>query len=1177
MFKSLTHIGLALALILPPWPLTHAPIIKPSSNLSSATIPVLDGQRITPTRPLIFSDTLNGLNVTTTITQTQQQLIQEVQMTGSKESVHFRLILIPNESEESFLRSQTPKYLAKQDEFIFSQKIQDNKILTKELINTKTPNTKSGSIYTWRLLTDDPLVMMDLQSTSDGGADIIRVFDEQRIIVAHIKPFIYWTKTHHQKVAAIQLSKDALQNSVIELLIHEDPSAYPLTIDPSIAYGQWLGDGTTITTRVLAIALEPVTGEIYAGGSASGVMANIGTMVGTFNGETNGFVVEIIGGNPPAINWYHDLDGAGNDTVLALAVNGDEIYAGGYANSSDSWDSAGSNVGTMTNSGNPGEGFIVEIADGASPTLSWHMWLGGVGGDAVRALSINGDEIYAAGSSNSSDSWDTAGLELGTLTNTSNEGFVVEIADGAPPTINWRMWVGGEGSDIIYALTINGDEIYAGGSSTSTGSWETLGSTVGTLTNTSAEGFVVEIADGAPPSINWCMWVGGVGIDMVYSLAVNGDEIYAGGYTDSSASWDTAGSTFGTVTNTLTNGEGFVVEIADGGPPTLNWRMFIGGRSAEIINALSVNGDEIYAGGYSNNSASWDTVGSTVGTHTNSATSEGFVVEITDGSPPSLAWRAWIGNNFTNSAVNGLAINGDVIYAGGYTQVGTFNLMETFTVISGADTQGPGWIAQLDDAGPPTYYWLQAFGGIGSSAVRGVAVNGDEIYAGGEAYLQSPGTFFEVGTANSQFYEAYVVEIADGSTPSIVWRMWLGGSGYDFLRTLIVNGDEIYAGGYANSSDSWDTAGSNVGTMTNSGNPGEGFIVEIADGSPPSLTWRMWLGGVGSDVVYSLAVNGDEIYAGGYTDSSDSWETAGSTVGTLTNTLATGEGFVVEIADGSPPSLTWRMWLGGVGSDAVYGLAVNGDEIYAGGFSNSSDSWDTVGSTVGTLTNTSNEGFVVEIADGAPPSINWLMWVGGLAQDQVRVLSINGDEIYAGGTTTSLSSWDTAGSTVGTYGSTGQEGYILEIADGGPPNLDWLMWIGGDGADYVFTLAVNGDEIYGGGEFNSSDSWDTAGSELGTFTNSGTFSAYIVEIADGAPPSLTWRMWISSAGSDAVLNLTVNGDEVYAGGVISSSSQGLEGVYQGTRYDSSSAAFIVEIADDATAASVNALFFGTGF
>ncbi|OGW82476.1 MAG: hypothetical protein A3C47_03845 [Omnitrophica bacterium RIFCSPHIGHO2_02_FULL_51_18] len=460
------------------------------------------------------------------------------------------------------------------------------------------------------------------------------------------------------------------------------------------------------------------------------------------------------------------------------------------------------------------------------------------------------------------------------------------------PTLQWGQWLGGSGNDGVYALAVNGDEIYAGGWSGNASNWDSLASFKGTHSS-GTEGFVVEIADGATPTINWGQWLGGSGNDGVYALAVNGDEIYAGGSSTSDNSWD--GPAFQEPFNGIN--EGFVVEIADGAVPTIGWGLWLGGAGQDSVQALAVNGDEIYAGGDSEGSDTWGGETYFRGDYGGSGGMEGFVVEIADGATPAIAWAQWLGGSGGDDSIDALAVNGDEIYAGGYS------------------SQSTNW----DN--------FTSYGGD---------------YSGGR--------------------EGFVAEIVEGSPwPVLNWRQWLGGTGSDSVRALAVNGDEIYAGGYSDNSAGWETpVNPSQGNFSGSW---EGFVVEIADGAAPILNWRQWLGGTGGDAIYDLAVNGDEIYAGGYSGSTTSWESVPFQSGS--NHSGGAEGFVVKIADGTTPTLNGGHWLGGVGNDYVRSLAVDGSEIYAGGYSPNTTDWETpVTAFQGTYSG-GDEGFVVELSEGA--------------------------------------------------------------------------------------------------------------------------------------------------------------------------------------------------------------------
>lgn len=140
---------------------------------------------------------------------------------------------------------------------------------------------------------------------------------------------------------------------------------------------------------------------------------------------------------------------------------------------------------------------------------------------------------------------------------------------------------------------MNGDEIYAGGDSDTTTSWEC--NWRGTHSG-GYEGYVLELKDGASPSCTWAQWLGGTGNDEVYTIAVNDTEVYAGGYTASGTSWEGSGSWNGTYSG---NVEGFFIEILDDDSPPLWFDNSTNGSDAGTWIEHSVRwSDDINLSGY---------------------------------------------------------------------------------------------------------------------------------------------------------------------------------------------------------------------------------------------------------------------------------------------------------------------------------------------------------------------------------------------------------------------------------------------------------------------------------------------------------------------------------------------------------------------------------------------------
>jgi len=387
-----------------------------------------------------------------------------------------------------------------------------------------------------------------------------------------------------------------------------------------------------------------------------------------------------------------------------------------------------------------------------------------------------------------------------------------------------------------------------------------------------------------------------------------------------------------------------------------------------------------------------------------------------------------------------------------------------------------------------------------------IAINGSSIYAGGISFQSTgwnnQGSFSFAGEFNDgASEEAWVVKITDGgNSPTLNWGQWLGGNDIDDVNALAISGSNIYAGGYTVQSTGWNNQGSfTFAGQYNVGATNQGWVVKITDGgSSPSLSWGQWLGGNKQDRTATLAVNGSNIYAGGYSTRSTGWNNQGSgTFAGIYNAGAADEGWVVKITDGgSSPTLSWGQWLGGNNSDEPLALAVNGSSIYAGGFSAQSTGWNNQGS--GTFAGIYNagaadEGWVVKITDGgSSPTLSWGQWLGGNNSDEPLALAVNGSSIYAAGTSLQTTGWNNQGSATfaGQFNAgANPETWVVKITDKvSSPSLSWGQWLGGNKGDDAFAMAINGSSIYVGGYSSRSTGWNNQGS--GTFTgkyNAGAF------------------------------------------------------------------------------------------
>ncbi|TLM95402.1 hypothetical protein [Hymenobacter jeollabukensis] len=363
----------------------------------------------------------------------------------------------------------------------------------------------------------------------------------------------------------------------------------------------WSGLGTGITGVVYALAASG--SDLYVGGGFTQAGGAPASNVARWNGSA----------------WSSLATGV-NGVVYALAVSGSDLYMGGRF----------TQVGAVSARG-------LARWNGSS----WSGVGGGVNG-WVNALAVSGSDLYVGGR------FTQAGNVLANNVGIWNGG-------------NWLMMGSSSGtngvSDEVFALTVNGNDVYVGGSFLGAGGtpavgvakwdgdWSTLGPglsiesarTVRALTSTGGEvyaggDFAIEAQptpSGATAALNVGKWNGsrwnglGTGLDgPVRAVAVSGNDVYvAGSFTQAGSvaaahvarwngsSWSSLGAGVNGVVNALAvSGPDLYVggDFTQAGGLAANYVARWNGSSWSspgagvngVVFALAVSGSDLYAGGF---------------------------------------------------------------------------------------------------------------------------------------------------------------------------------------------------------------------------------------------------------------------------------------------------------------------------------------------------------------------------------------------------------------------------------------------------------------------------------------------------------------------------------------------------------------------------------------------------
>lgn len=416
---------------------------------------------------------------------------------------------------------------------------------------------------------------------------------------------------------------------------------------------------------------------------------------------------------------------------------------------------------------------------------------------AVANQSLGGYSQIRATATDASGNVYVAGVfslttTLGNISLTSSAGESdVFVAKWSPATNSfvWAQRIGGIGSDEVTALTVRDNSVYVVGNFGS----PTLSIGNTTLVNADANAgsydvFVAKFSDAGP--LAWAQRAGGEGFDYSTSVAVNGTNVYVGGYFYGLTSVF-GGTTLTNASTTRTTTDAFIAKLTDtGNAGNFNWAQQASGTGDEAVAGLATNGANVYAvGNFQSTSVGF---GST--TLANAGVNDMFVAKLVDaGSSSSFAWAQRAGGTGAESAM-AVAVNGTNVYmAGGFSSA-----MAGF---GGVTLNNAGlsdiFVAKLTDAGSNgNFVWAQRAGGTNAEYAASVTTSGANVYLAG-TFQSAPAAFGTISLANSGGRDIFVTKLTDaGLTSNFAWALAGGGAGSDIGQSVAVSGTNVYAAGY---------------------------------------------------------------------------------------------------------------------------------------------------------------------------------------------------------------------------------------------------------------------------------------------------------------------------------------------------------------------------------------------
>ncbi len=733
--------------------------------------------------------------------------------------------------------------------------------------------------------------------------------------------------------------------------------------------------------------------------------------------------------------WQKSLGGSQIEVEPRIQQTSDGGYiVAGYSNSND---------GDVTGSHGGYDYWVMKLDE--SGEMVWEKCLGGSGQDYAYSINQTSDGGYIV----AGYSWSTDGDVVGN--HGSADHLIIKLDENGEKV--WQKCLGGSYNDYARSIqqTSDGGYIVAGYT------WSTDGDVSGK--HGDSDYWVVKLD--TIGDIEWQKCLGGSGLDYAFDIQQTSDGSYiVAGYTN---------STDGDVTGKHEGDDYRVVKLDASGD--LLWQKCLGGSEIEHAFSIQQASDGSYiVAGYTNSND-----GNVTGNH---GDKDCWVVKL-DASG-DLLWQKCLGGSNSDAAWS-IQTTSD----GGYIVAGASN--STDGNVTGNHGDYDYWVVKLDTSGD--LLWQKCLGGSDSDYARSIQQTSD----GG--YIVAGSSRSNDGDVSGNHGSADYLALKLDTSGDLLWQKCLGGSWYDYARSIQQTSD----GGYIVAG----TSNSNDGDVT--GNHGDYDYWVVKLDASEEIVWQKCLGGSYYDSLRSIQQTSDGGYiVAGYSNSNN---------GDVSGNHGYLDYWVVKLDTGG--NILWQKCLGGSSYDYAFDIQQTSDGGYiVAGYSNSND--EDVSDNHGG----GADYWVVKL--DASGNILWQKCLGGSWYDFGQSIQQTSD----GGYIVAGYSRSTDGNVTGIHGDY-HDYWIVKLDTSG--EMVWQKCLGGSYNDYAQSIRQTSD----GGYIVAGYTWSTDGDVSG---NHGNGDYWVVKLDTSG--EMVWQKCLGGSSSDTAYSIQLTSDGGYIVAGTSNSTDG---------------------------------------